>query len=68
MLVATSTQLTQIGAALGALGAAFMAAGALRFLLGSQNKGSRRWERTATLIGAVAICAGFLVQLFVLSR
>ena len=29
MIVATSTQLTQIGAALGAVGAAFIAAGAL---------------------------------------
>ena len=64
MLAATSTQLTQIGAALGAVGAAFIAAGALTFLRGYQDEGARRRERTATLIGALAICAAFLVQLF----
>ena len=68
VLVATSTQLTQIGAALGAVGAAFIAAGALGFLRGPQNEVSRRRERRATLIGALAICAGFLVLLFAFSR
>ena len=63
-----ATQLTQAGAALGALGAAFIAAGAFGFLRGPQDERSRRRERTATLIGALAICAGFLVPLFVLSR
>jgi hypothetical protein len=65
---ATSTQLTQIGAALGAVGAAFIAAGAFGFLRGSQDEVGRRRERTATLIGALAICAAFLVQLFALWR
>jgi hypothetical protein len=68
VIVATSMQLEQTGAILGALGAAFIAVGALRFLLGSPNEGSRRWERTATVIGALAICAAFLVQLFAISR
>jgi hypothetical protein len=64
VLAATSTQFTQIGAALGAVGAALIAAGAFGFLRGSQDEVSRRRERTATLIGALAICAAFLVQLF----
>ena len=68
MLVATSTQLTQIGVVLGAVGAAFIAAGAFGFLRGPQNEASRRRERTATLIGALAVCAGFLVLLFAFSR
>jgi hypothetical protein len=68
VLAATSAQLTQIGAALGAVGAAFIAAGAFGFLRGWQNEVSRRRERTATLIGALAICAAFLVQLFAISR
>ena len=68
MFVATSTQLTQIGAALGAVGAGFIAAGALGFLRGPQNEVSRKRERTATLIGALAVCAGFLVLLFAFSR
>ena len=42
--------------------------GAFRFLRGSQHEVSRKRERTATLIGALAICAGFLVLLFALSR
>jgi hypothetical protein len=61
VLAATSTQ---IGAALGVVGAAFIAAGALGFLLGWEDGGGRRRERTATLIGALAICSAFLVQLF----
>ena len=68
MFVATSTQLAQIGTALGAMGARFIAAGALGFLRGPQNEVSRRRERTATLIGALALCAAFLVQLYALSR
>jgi hypothetical protein len=68
VLAATSTQLTQIGAALGAVGAAFIAAGAIGFLRGLQDDVGRRRERTATLIGALAICAAFLVQLFALRR
>jgi hypothetical protein len=68
VLAATSTQLTQIGAALGAVGAGFIAVGAFGFLRGVQDEDSRRRERTATLIGAFALCAAFLVQLFALSR
>ena len=68
MFVATSTQLTRIGAGLGAVGAAFIAAGALGFLRGPQNEVSRTRERTATLIGALAVCAGFLVLLFAFWR
>jgi hypothetical protein len=68
VFIATSTQLTQIGAALGAVGAAFLAAGAWGFLRGPQNEVSRRRERMATLIGALAVCAGFLVLLFAFSR
>jgi hypothetical protein len=70
VLAANSTQLAhQIGAALGAVGAGFIAAGALGFLRGSQDEVGRRRERTATLIGALAVCAGFLVLwLFAFSR
>jgi hypothetical protein len=35
---------------------------------GSQNEDSRKRERTAMLIGALAVCAGFLVLLFAFSR
>lgn len=35
---------------------------------GPQNEDSRKRERTATLIGALAVCAGFLVLLFAFSR
>jgi hypothetical protein len=35
---------------------------------GSQNEDSRKRERTATLTGALAVCAGFLVLLFAFSR
>jgi CDP-diglyceride synthetase len=68
VLVATSTQLTQVGAVLGAVGAALIAAGALGFLRGPQDEASRKRERTTTLIGALAVCAGFLVLLFAFSR
>jgi hypothetical protein len=68
VLAATAKQLTQIGAVLGAVGAAFIAAGALGFLRGPQNEVSRRRERIATLIGALAVCAGFLVLLVAFLR
>lgn len=68
VLAVTSIQLTEIGAALGVAGAAFIAGGALVFLRGAQDQRGRRRERMATLIGALLVCAAFVLQLYSLAR
>jgi hypothetical protein len=68
VLAVSSTQLAQIGAVLGAAGAACIAGGALGFIRGAQDYDDRLRERRATLIGALLLCVAFFLQLYVLVR
>ncbi|HSJ50303.1 MAG TPA: hypothetical protein VLA90_03330 [Actinomycetota bacterium] len=67
-MAVSSTGLTQVALALGAVGALSIAAGAIGFLIGWVDPAGRARERVFTVIGAALLLAGSAVQLYAVGR